>query len=174
MPSSQSFEFGKGSWILLTSHRVSTNRSATRMRLFHRVFGTMLGVILGVALATCCLAGPYCCCWAPSTSSMLDQPELHHRGHFVPPTCWRVQPALEPGHCGDAARIIETVIGEVLASCWCDRVARMAIQTAATLLLKAITRASATSEHLRRNGYRGRLPAQPSLAYNADNELTSA
>lgn len=48
----QSFEFGKGSWILLTSLIVfQQTYSATRMRLLHRVFGTMLGVLLGVALA---------------------------------------------------------------------------------------------------------------------------
>lgn len=48
----QSFEFGKGSWILLTSLIVfQQTYSATRMRLFHRVLGTMIGVILGVLLA---------------------------------------------------------------------------------------------------------------------------
>ena len=47
-----SIEFGKGSWILLTSLIVlQQTYSATRTRLFHRVFGTILGVLLGVALA---------------------------------------------------------------------------------------------------------------------------
>lgn len=44
--------FGKGSWILMTSLIVvQQTYSATRIRLFHRVFGTLLGVVGGVALA---------------------------------------------------------------------------------------------------------------------------
>lgn len=43
--------FGKGSWILMTSLIVfQQTYSATRLRLFHRVFGTLLGVVAGVAL----------------------------------------------------------------------------------------------------------------------------
>lgn len=44
--------FGKGSWILMTSLIVvQQTYSATRIRLFHRVFGTLLGVVGGVVLA---------------------------------------------------------------------------------------------------------------------------
>lgn len=43
--------FGKGSWILMTSLIVfQQTYSATRLRLFHRVFGTLLGVVAGVVL----------------------------------------------------------------------------------------------------------------------------
>ena len=43
--------FGKGSWILMTSLIVfQQTYSATRLRLFHRVFGTLLGVVAGVAM----------------------------------------------------------------------------------------------------------------------------
>ncbi|MEA4918968.1 FUSC family membrane protein [Proteiniphilum sp.] len=43
--------FGKGSWILMTSLIVfQQTYSATRLRLFHRLFGTLLGVVAGVVL----------------------------------------------------------------------------------------------------------------------------
>lgn len=43
--------FGKGSWILMTSLIVfQQTYSATRLRLFSRLFGTLLGVVAGVVL----------------------------------------------------------------------------------------------------------------------------
>ena len=177
----QSFEFGKGSWILLTSLIVfQQTYSATRMRLFHRVFGTLLGVVLGVVLAHLLptLAGQIVLLLV-SIYLFYYWINQNYTIAVVFITTFVLAAFNLLANQGVAVmlpRIIETVIGGVLAYLLVRFVwPGWQYKQLPTLLLRAVARNKRYFESV----YDGSVPEEDYLhnrrsAYNADNELTSA